>query len=88
MTPSRLAFLAALLVLAPPPAHASQDRSAAVTRAFRAVYFCPSTGEPSGPCPGFTIDRWVPLCAGGEDAVGNLWWEETPRSLIKDRYEA
>lgn len=65
-------------------AHA-RDRS--VAEAFERSHPCPSTGLPYGACPGWTRDHLVPLCAGGADAIQNLWWEDTRRSLDKDQLE-
>ncbi len=58
-----------------------------MTRAFRELNACPSTGQFTGPCPGLVIDHGYPLCAGGADAVWNLAWQELGASKVKDRYE-
>lgn len=49
-------------------------RSSAVTRAFRSVYPCPSTGSTSGACPGWQMNHTIPLACGGCDALSNLDW--------------
>jgi hypothetical protein len=36
---------------------------------------CPSTGLPSGACPGYRKDHVVPLACGGPDTVANLQWQ-------------
>ena len=43
-----------------------------VTRAFTLAVPCPTAGETGRSCPGFIRDHFVPLCAGGADAVVNL----------------
>lgn len=48
---------------------------------------CPATGKVGHRCLGFIRDPFIPLCAGGADAVGNLWWEEVGRAAEKDRHE-
>ena len=62
-------------------------RDPAVTRAFTLAVPCPSTGETGRSCPGFIRDHFIPLCAGGADAVSNLWWEQAARAAEKDRHE-
>jgi len=62
-------------------------RDPAVTRLFTLTVPCPSTGETGHRCPGFIRDHLIPLCAGGADAVSNLWWEGAARAAEKDRHE-
>ena len=62
-------------------------RDPAVMRAFTLAVPCPATGTVGGRCPGFIRDHFMPLCAGGADAVSNLWWEDAARAAEKDRRE-
>lgn len=62
-------------------------RDPAVTHAFTLTVPCPSTGDTGHRCPGFIRDHLIPLCAGGADAVSNLWWEESARASRKDKRE-
>lgn len=62
-------------------------RDPAVTRSFTLAVPCPSTGMAGGRCPGYIRDHFTPLCAGGADAVSNLWWEDAARAAEKDRHE-
>jgi len=67
----RLALVIAVLVLAV-PALASTGRSHAIAREFQREHPCPSTGLPSGACPGWIKDYIVPLACCGPDAVAHL----------------
>ena len=62
-------------------------RDPAVTRSFTLAVPCPATGTVGGRCPGYIRDHFMPLCAGGTDAVSNLWWEDATRAAEKDRRE-
>ena len=67
-------------------------RRSDVLRAFKARYNCPSTGEPTGSCPGWAIDHVIPLSVGGCDTVINLQWlpneiKSSKGRLPKDRWE-
>ena len=62
-------------------------RDPAVTHAFTLAVPCPATGEIGRSCPGFIREHFLPLCAGGADAVSNLWWEDAARAAEKDRRE-
>jgi hypothetical protein len=80
------------LLLATPLAEASlpqtaYHRSEAVLRAFQRLHPCPSTGKPTGACPGWIKDHVVALCDGGADAVSNLQWQTTAAARAKDRTE-
>lgn len=67
-------------------------RSAAVLRAFVAVFPCPSSGEHSTACDEWDIDHVIPLASGGCDSQANLQW--LPNAIkscstwsCKDRWE-
>lgn len=68
------------------------SRSNAVRDAFKRQHPCPSTGKPSGACPGWEIDHVIPLACGGCDAVSNMQWlpseiKSAAGTLPKDRWE-
>jgi hypothetical protein len=62
-------------------------RSAAARRAFLQQHPCPSTGKPSGPCPGYVVDHVKPLKRGGADTSGNMQWQTKEAAKAKDRWE-
>lgn len=73
-------------------ADGSTVRSGRVLRAFRKTWACPSTGNKTGPCPGWAIDHAIPLACGGVDAVYNLQWlpdqiKSSAGAFSKDRFE-
>ena len=49
-------------------------RSYLVLKEFQALHPCPSTGLPTGACPGWSKNHIIPLACGGCDAVSNLQW--------------
>jgi hypothetical protein len=67
--------------------HGKIKRSAAAKDIFKRQHPCPSTGETSGPCPGYVIDHIVPLCASGPDATYNMQWQTLDQGKEKDRWE-
>lgn len=68
-------------------AAATAPRDRAVASLFILTVLCPVTGETGHRCPGFIRDHFIPLCTGGADAVGNMWWEDIARAAEKDRRE-
>ena len=56
-------------------------------REFQREHPCPSTGLPTGPCPGYWKDHIVPLSCGGPDAVSNLQWQTIAEARAKDGWE-
>jgi hypothetical protein len=62
-------------------------RSKAVLMDFQKHNPCPSTGKPSGKCPGYIKDHIVPLACGGADSVQNLQWQTIADAKAKDRWE-
>lgn len=62
-------------------------RSPAVLAEFQRLYPCPSTGRPTGPCPGNIKDHKRPLCSGGVDEVANLMWSEKWYAKLRDKQE-
>ena len=59
-------------------------RSREVTREFQREHPCPSTGLPTGACPGYWRDHIVPLACGGPDAVSNTQWQTVADARAKD----
>jgi len=81
-------LIAAIIVaVAASPLAAREYRSREVTREFQREHPCPSTGLPSGACPGYIKDHVVPLACGGPDAVANLQWQTIRDAKAKDRWE-
>lgn len=67
-------------------------RSQTVLKNFQKLHPCPSTGLPTGACPGWAKDHVVSLACGGCDAVFNLQWlpddqKSTSDPHAKDRWE-
>ncbi len=62
-------------------------RSPEVAREFQREHPCPSTGSPTGACPGYIRDHVVPLACGGADAVSNIQWQTVEDAKAKDRWE-
>lgn len=63
------------------------QRSASSKAEFKRSQPCPSTGKPTGSCPGYVVDHIIPLCAGGADDPGNMQWQELATSKAKDKQE-
>ena len=83
----RLAVALAVVLALPTPAGARVARNAGVMRQFSETVPCPATGQIQRSCPGYTRDHFIPLCAGGDDAFENIWFEDMGRAEIKDRFE-
>ena len=79
--------LLAILIALPIIGEARTNRSASQVSAFKRQNTCPSTGQRGGKCPGYVVDHLMPLCAGGEDNVSNMQWQEYRESLLKDAHE-
>ena len=62
-------------------------RNAQAKAEFRKAHPCPSTGRPTGACPGYVIDHVTPLKRGGADAPYNMQWQTTLQAKEKDRWE-
>jgi hypothetical protein len=69
------------------PAMAAEPRSKAARAKFVRLVPCPSTGQPTGPCPGWIVDHITPLCAGGPDLPCNMQWQTVEAAKVKDRQE-
>src|SRR6267143_450452 len=84
-----LTLIDALIVgtLAISTAGASEYRSYSVKHEFQRQHPCPSTGRPTGACPGYIKDHIVPLACGGPDAVSNMQWQTIAAAKAKDRWE-
>lgn len=68
-------------------AHARVQRSQSARVEFKKLHPCPSTGRPSGACPGWIIDHVKPLACGGADHFSNMQWQTTAEAKAKDRWE-
>jgi hypothetical protein len=73
--------------LAVSSASASEPRSLEVKHEFQRQHPCPSTGRPTGVCPGYIKDHIVPLACGGLDSVANLQWQTVADAKAKDKWE-
>lgn len=62
-------------------------RDPEVRREFEANHPCPSTGRPSGACPGYVVDHVIPLKRGGPDATTNMQWQTIEEGKAKDAVE-
>jgi hypothetical protein len=71
----------------PSSASAEEHRSSAVAREFQREHPCPSTGQASGPCPGYIKDHIKPLACGGPDDPANMQWQTIAAAKAKDEWE-
>ena len=67
--------------------HGKIKRSGAAKDAFKRQQPCPSTGRPSGSCPGYVIDHVNPLECGGADDPSNMQWQAIADGKAKDKTE-
>jgi len=84
---SRIIVFICSLALAPSLASAGEHRSQSVKHEFQRLNPCPSTGRPTGACPGYVKDHVLPLACGGPDSVANLQWQTAAAAKAKDRRE-
>jgi hypothetical protein len=68
-------------------ADAKTARSRETTREFQHEHPCPSTGKPTGACPGYVKDHVIPLCKSGPDKPSNMQWQTIAEGKAKDRWE-
>jgi hypothetical protein len=87
MSLSRILALAWCVALAPSLASAREYRSSTVKHEFQRQHPCPSTGRPTGACPGYIKDHIRALDCGGPDAVSNMQWQTVADAKAKDRWE-
>lgn len=69
---------------------ASAHGAAAPPRAeilFRLANPCPATGQASGPCKGYVVDRIVPTACGGAEEPSNMQWQTLAEAREKDKWE-
>lgn len=65
-------------------------RDPKIIATFKAQAICPATGAIAGArgsCPGYVVDHGIPKCAGGADALWNLFYQPLARSYEKDKAE-
>lgn len=67
--------------------HGHIKRSLEAKHEFKRLHPCPSTGKPSGQCPGYIIDHIKPLKRGGADEPSNMQWQTIEESKAKDAVE-
>jgi hypothetical protein len=67
--------------------HGRIARSTKAKDEFKKSHPCPSTGRPSGACPGYVIDHVQALKHGGADSPGNMQWQTKAEAKAKDRVE-
>jgi hypothetical protein len=67
--------------------HGRIKRSRAAKSAFEHQQPCPSTGRPSGRCPGYVVDHVRPLECGGADDPANMQWQTVAAGKAKDKTE-
>jgi hypothetical protein len=67
--------------------HGRIKRSASARRQFQRSHRCPSTGKPSGGCPGYVIDHVQALKHGGADSPSNMQWQTKAEAKAKDKGE-
>jgi hypothetical protein len=81
-------LLAGLFALLCPSVHAAErQRPSNAEIYFRLANPCPSTGETGGACPGYVIDRVIPVVCGGAENTDNMQWQTLAEAREKDRWE-
>jgi hypothetical protein len=66
------------------------EKPRAMTRAeflFRAAQPCPVTGKTHGACPGYVVDRLIPVVCGGVDAPSNMRWLTMAEARAKAKWD-
>jgi hypothetical protein len=66
---------------------AAAPRSTAARRTFQQVNPCPSTGRPTGACPGYVVDHVIALKRGGPDDPSNMQWQTVAEARANDKIE-
>ena len=75
----------AVFALATPAAESIRPSNAEIY--FRLANPCPESGQTSGACKGYVIDRVIPLGCGGADAPENMQWQTLAEAKEKARWE-
>lgn len=90
---TRACFISAMLGALAQPAMqtalaATMDtRSIKAEALFRLAHPCPATGQTSGPCKGYVIDRVIPVICGGGEEPSNMQWQTLAEAREKDKWE-
>jgi hypothetical protein len=63
------------------------ERSRTLRAEFQRSNPCPSTGKPTGSCPGWHVDHRDALVCGGRDELANLQWLPVAEHREKTRVE-
>jgi hypothetical protein len=66
---------------------AASTRNHTARAEFGRMNPCPSTGKTGGTCPGYVVDHFKSLCAGGADVACNMQWQSKADAKVKDRDE-
>ena len=88
-----IAAVLAMLLLAPPGCSPPRDSRGRILRdpkqraRFQARHPCPSTGEPTGSCPGWEVDHVCPLSCCGKDDPSNMQWQTVEAAKATDNVE-
>jgi hypothetical protein len=81
-------LLAGLSAVLCPFVHAAErQRPSNAEIHFRLANPCPSTGDTGGACPGYVIDRVIPVVCGGAEDPDNMQWQSLAEAREKDRWE-
>lgn len=84
-----LAVVSVLCVTPVTSSHAAADasRSFKAEVLFKLAHPCPTTGQATGACAGYVIDRVIPLECGGAEDPSNMQWQTIAEAKAKDRWE-
>ena len=81
--------MAAALAVTAPAAHAAagSSRPSNAEVLFRIANPCPVTGQASGPCAGYVVDRIIPAICGGAEDASNMRWITLAEAKAKARWD-
>lgn len=84
---THLLLASVFALLCPSLQAAERQRPSNAEVHFRLANPCPSTGETGGACPGYVIDRVIPVACGGAEDPDNMQWQTLAEAREKDRWE-